>query len=103
MSRNLWLKMRVSNDERAHIKSTAEAAGMTASDFIRHRVLDYRLRSRGHEREVTRHLARMGASINQLARWANTHKGHAESLEVLICLDRLRRELSELKETLPCT
>lgn len=102
MSRNLWLKMRVNADERARIQSTAEAAGMTTSDFIRHRVLDYRLRSRGHEREVTLHLARLGANLNQLARWANTHKGDAESLEVLICLDRLRRELSDLKETLPC-
>ena len=102
MSRDLFLKMRVSADERAHIQSTAKAVGMTASDLIRHRVLDYRLRPRGYEREVTRNLARIGANLNQLARWANTHKGDAESLEVLICLDRLRRELSDLKETLPC-
>ena len=102
MSRNLWLKMRVSADERAHIQSTAKAAGVTVSDFIRHRVLNYRLRSRGYEREVTLHLARIGANLNQLARWANTHKGDAESLEVLICLDRLRCELADLKETLPC-
>ena len=102
MSRDLFLKMRVSADERVHIKSTAKAAGMNASDFIRHRVLDYRLRPRGFEREVNLNLARIGANLNQLARWANTHKNHAEGLEVLICLDRLRRELSNFQETLPC-
>ena len=103
MSRNLWLKMRVSQDELERIQGTAKTAGMTVSDFIRHRVLDYRLRSHGYEREVIQHLARIGANLNQLARWANIHKGHAESLEVIICLDILRRELLNFKEMPPCT
>ena len=35
------------------------------------------------ERERTRELARIGSNLNQIARWANTHKENAEAVEVI--------------------
>ncbi|UQZ88836.1 plasmid mobilization relaxosome protein MobC [Deltaproteobacteria bacterium Smac51] len=103
MSRHLWLKIRVTADERERIQATAQATGMSASDYIRQRTLTCRLRPREHEREIIRHLARIGANLNQLARWANTNKHQAESLAVLIALERIRRDLSNLRGTPLCT
>ncbi len=31
----------------------------------------------------TRQLARIGSNLNQIARWANTHKSAAEAVEIL--------------------
>jgi hypothetical protein len=50
-------------------------------------------------KERVRWLARIGVNLNQLARWANTHKGRAEVLDALIALACFERELKEE----PCT
>lgn len=34
-------------------------------------------------------LARVGNNLNQLARWVNAHKGHVESVDVLLYLEQL--------------
>ena len=49
------------------------------------------------ERERTRELARIGSNLNQIACWANAHKGNAEAVEVIahlvaIIASPLRRE-----------
>ena len=48
------------------------------------------------ERERTRELARIGSNLNQIARWANTHKGNAEAVEVLAHLVVIERALDIL-------
>ena len=45
------------------------------------------------ERRRVVELARIGNSLNQIARWANTHKGRAEAVQVVAHLLALRREL----------
>jgi hypothetical protein len=90
-----WLKLRVNPAEREAIMAKAEAQGQTVADFLRQRALDFRLRQTPLEKERLRHLARMGANLNQLARWANIHKNRAEALQVLISLASLERDLRE--------
>ena len=48
------------------------------------------------ERERTRELARIGSNLNQIARWANTHKENAEALEVAAHLVAIERALDTL-------
>ena len=48
------------------------------------------------ERERTRELARIGSNLNQIARWANTHKEKAEALEVTAHLVAIERALDTL-------
>ena len=48
------------------------------------------------ERERTRQVARIGNNLNQIARWANTHKEVAEAVEVIARLVVIERTLSAL-------
>ena len=100
--RSAWIKMRVTPDEKKLIESKASAQGQTVTDFLRQRALDYRLRQSPLEKERIRQLARIGSNMNQIARWANTYKKHAEAVEVIMRLILLDRELHE-EENEPCT
>jgi hypothetical protein len=65
------------------------------------------------EKERLRQLTRIGVNLNQLARWANTHKRAVEAVEILTALASLEREISmfmaaekaeaEKIESEPCT
>ena len=94
--------MRVTPDEKKLIESKASAQGQTVTDFLRQRALDYRLRQSPLEKERIRQLARIGANMNQIARWANTYKKRAEAVEVITRLIVLERELHS-EENEPCT
>lgn len=70
--------------------------------------LDYRLRQTPLEKERVRQLARIGANLNQLARWANIHKSRAEALDVLTALVSLENAVRAdtpppASEGAPCT
>ena len=103
MNRDQWLKLRVTPAEKAAFEFAAAEAGLSWSDFVRQRLSGARIRRTSEEREAFRHLARIGANLNQLARWANTHKSQAEALEVIFCLGQLRDDLEAIKGTWPCT
>ena len=94
-NRTAWLKLRVTPAEKEAIAAKAAAQGQTVTDFIRQRALDYRLRQTPLEKERVRQLARIGANLNQLARWANTHKGRAEVVQVLAALLIFERSLKD--------
>lgn len=92
-SRTAWIKLRVTPAEKEAITAKAASQGQTVTDFIRQRALDYRLRQTPLEKERVRQLVRIGANLNQLARWANIHKSRAEVIDVLAALVSLEREL----------
>lgn len=94
-TRTALVKLRVTPAEKAAIAAKAEAHGQTVTDFIRQRALDYRLRQTPLEKEHVRQLARIGANLNQLARWVNIHKSRAEAIDVLVALASLERELRD--------
>lgn len=101
-TRTAWIKLRVTPVEKEAIAAKADAQGQTVTDFIRQRALDYRLRQTPLEKERVRQLARIGANLNQIARWANTHKARADALDVLAALVSLEREVKAEPEN-PCT
>lgn len=92
-TRTALVKLRVTPAEKEAITAKANAQGQTVTDFLRQRALDYRLRQTSLEKEHVRQLVRIGANLNQLARWANIHKGRAEAIDVLVALVSLEREL----------
>ncbi len=108
--RTVWIKMRVTHEEKESIVAKADAQGQTVTDFIRQRALDYRLRQTHLEKELIREIARIGSNLNQLARWANAYKSRAEALDVLAVLVGIEKELKDSftpkgkkRENLPCT
>ena len=110
-TRTAWIKLRVTPTEKEAIIAKAASQGQTVTDFIRQRALDYRLRQTPLEKERVRQLARIGANLNQLARWANIHKSRAEAIDVLAALVSLERALKDTpppperpdSEDAPCT
>ena len=92
-SRTAWIKLRVTPTEKETITAKAKAQGQTVTDFIRQRALDYRLRKTPLEKEHVRQVARVGANLNQLARWVNTYKSRAEAIRVLAALLSFERAL----------
>ena len=84
--RNVWVKIRASEAERTAWHAKAAATGLPLSHLVRQaigRVRPWRAGQADVERERVRELARIGNNLNQLARWANTHKGKAGAVEVI--------------------
>ena len=94
-TRSEWIKMRVTSEEKNAIFSMAATQGQTVTDFLRQRALGYRLRQTPLEKERVRQLARIGANLNQLARWANRWKDRADALTVLTALAGFEREIQK--------
>jgi len=93
--RSAAVMVRVHPEERDLLRFNAGLHGMSMSDYIRQTCLGIRLRRTPEEKRRLRELARIGANINQLARWANTHKRAAEAVEVLAALAGIERRISE--------
>ena len=97
--RAVWVKIRSSEAERAEWHAKARAAGLTLSDLIRRsvgRVHTWTVAHADVERERTQQVARIGNNLNQIARWANTHKGAIEAVEVIGHLIAIERGLAAL-------
>ena len=72
--RDVWVKIRASKAERAEWHAKARSARLTLSDLVRRSVGRVRTWTVAHAevgRERTRELARIGANLNQIARWAS--------------------------------
>ena len=97
--RAVWVKVRASEAERAEWHAKARSAGLTLSDLVRRSVGRTRTWTVAHaevERERTRQVARIGNNLNQIARWANTHRRAIEAVEVIGHLVAIRRALAAL-------
>lgn len=94
------VEIRVSEAEMSAWKAKADEAGVSLSDLVRGAVARTRTwtcADRESARERTRQLARLGNNLNQIARWANTHKKGAEAAQVLTGLAEIERQLSALR------
>ena len=95
-ARTSSIVVRVHPEERDLLKLNAGMHGMSVSDYIRQACLHFRLRRTPEERRIQRELARIGSNLNQLARWANTHKTTLEAVELLTALASLEQSIEEL-------
>ena len=98
-NRTLIAQARVSDAELAEWRAKAAAAGVPLSELLRRamaRTRTWTAAAAKVERERTRELARIGSNLNQIARWANAHKGTAEAVEVIAHLVAIERALDTL-------
>ena len=90
---------RVTPAELADWRAKAKAAGVPLSELLRQamdRTRTWTAQAAAIERERLRQVARIGNNLNQLARWANTHKAAAEAAEVIARLVAIEREIGKL-------
>lgn len=96
------VKLRLRPDEADAWRDEASELGTTLSNLIRSRMgvaqrsRNKPLRKRGPvakaDPQLIAALARVGNNLNQIARWANTHKGMADANQVnqhLIAIERI--------------
>ena len=101
--RNAAVVVRVYPEERDIIRFNAEPYGMSMSDYIRQTCLGVRVRRTLEEKRRLCELARIGANINQLARWANAYKRAVEAVEVLAALVGIERRIAGFASYAPPT
>ena len=95
--RDVWVKIRAREAERAEWHAKARSAGLTLSDLVCRSVGRVRTwTATAAEVERTRQVARIGNNLNQIARWANTFKANAEAVEVVAHLVTIERALTAL-------
>ena len=97
--RTVTAAARVSPAELADWRAKAAAAGVSLSALLRQamaRTRTWTAPAAAVERERTRELARIGANLNQIARWANTFKANAETVEIVAHLVAIERALAAL-------
>lgn len=98
----MWIKLRVSDEERSRWLLKAQDAGVTLSALIRQGLEGAPVRRPRRRVEtdpaLLRELARIGNNLNQIARWANRNKQGAEAQGILVALIEIDRELAALRQ-----
>ncbi len=94
--RTVMVAARVTPAEHAAWQDKAAAAGVSPSALLREamaRTRTWTAPALAVESERIRQIARIGNNLNQLARWANTHKTAAEAVAVIANLVSFERSL----------
>lgn len=97
-TRNNMLRVRFSDAEWEALQALSESAGMNMSELVRDHLAKVKVRNRQDEKERIAMLNRINANLNMIARWVNTHKSAAETVEVvshLMAIDRAIKELAK--------
>ncbi len=97
--RTVTVAARVTPAEHAIWQEKAAAAGMSPSALLRdamERTRTWTAPALAIESERIRQIARIGNNLNQLARWANTHKTAAEAVTVIAHLVSSERSLRKV-------
>lgn len=96
-TKNHMVRVRFSESEFKNLQDLANDADMSMSEIIRDHLGKIMVRNRQDEKRRVAMLNRINANLNMIARWANTHKQAAESIEVishLMAIDRSIKEIS---------
>ena len=98
-------RIRLSETEYRALTSAAKAARLSYSNYVRQCLALKQTQippqrqprlTRQVDPKLLSELARLGNNLNQMARWANTYKRHAEAVEVLVVLLAIEQALADL-------
>jgi len=90
------LRVRFSDEEYGRLKSLADNAGVSMSELVRDHLGRVKVRNRDDEKQRIAMLNRINANLNMIARWVNTHKSSADTIEVVSHLMVIERHIDEL-------
>ena len=90
------LRVRFSDEEWTALQEQASAAGMTMSALVRDHLGRVSIRNREDERQRLIRLNRINANLNMIARWVNTYRDRAETIQVISHLIDIQRYIRDL-------
>ena len=93
--RTARIELRLTPDEKGRVERAAEAAGRSASDYLRRRALGQPVVARA-DAEAKRALSRVGGNLNQVVRRANAGGVAGLEGEVRAVLAEVRAAVAEL-------
>ncbi len=96
--KSLFLKVRISQNEKEIIEAKAKENGLSTSDYIRQTTLNYRLRNSKLQKESLCSIARIASNMNQVARHANIYQSNANALHILVSLCEIEKSIKELRK-----
>jgi len=94
------VKIRVSKEEHKDWQNKSDSSGESISSLIRQsmkRIKTWTAKDRTVEQERNRQFARIGNNLNQIAKWANTHKEAADAIQVIAHLRAIEEHLIKLE------
>ena len=89
--RETLLRIRVTEAEDQRLQTLANDAGMTPSALVRDHLGKLKVRNRSDEQQRIAMLNRINSNLNMIARWVNTHRGAAETVEVVSHLKAIQQ------------
>lgn len=95
-SRTKWIKVRVTESERAEIEQKAILASVSIAELIRlslGRVKTWTIKDKAIEREKIREINRIGQNLNQIARFCHVHKSEADTVQIISALLKIEKQL----------
>lgn len=96
--RETLLRIRVNDAEYERLQTLASEAGMTPSALVRDHLGKLRVRNRTDEQQRIAMLNRINANLNMVARWVNTHRGAADTVEVVAQLQAIQRAVEAVAD-----
>ena len=94
MAKTEMLRVRFSDEEWKQLSELAEEAGLSRSALVRDHLGKVRVRNRDDEKQRIAMLNRINANLNMIARWCNTYKGSADTVEVVTHLAAIQRAIA---------
>ena len=91
--RTKWIKVRVTESERAEIEQKANLAGVSIADLIRSslkRVKTWTIQDKAIEREKICEINRIGQNLNQIARFCHVNKSEADTAQIISALLKMK-------------
>jgi len=92
------LRIRFDDVEWSELEQKASDAGLSKSALVRTCLDRVRIRNRDDERKRIAMLNRINANLNMIAKWCNTYKHNANSIEVLSALISIEKEVKKIGE-----
>lgn len=93
--------LRLTAEEYAHLKATADAAGLKLEPMLRQLILGVELQPRPPDEytALLRELSAIGNNVNQIAYWANARK-YVSNAEIQEATALVRKAFTLVKEAL---
>ncbi|NOG32928.1 hypothetical protein HLB35_16220 [Halomonas sp. TBZ9] len=96
--RETLLRIRVNDAEYEHLQTLASEANMTPSALVRDHIGKLKIRNRSDEQQRVAMLNRINANLNMIARWVNTHRGAADTIEVVSHLQAIQQAVESVAD-----
>lgn len=101
--REYMLRVRMNPQETAQLDQLATEAGLSRSEVVRELITHGKVRNASarqadlnYKRQRLALIGRANANLNMIAKWANTYKEGAYSVEIIAQLIAVERELIDL-------